>query len=275
MQFDTQKSFGFPVLRPGSSDYTGGSTFQPNFKPELVDNKSKVQLKITFSVSVPEIKKLIEAGKAKYVAVIDCRDTLLRKGYSTFDTELVFEEEVANIYGSFFIETYIVATQTIVDFKSIYFNEDFDGIAVKFEQGMPIAQGRPFPVNTKPKKYRSLQSCFKVITDNTLKDGYWYYEAETEFPEIFVNKNQKEIFHRYPSSTFVNTILVPVVSKMIDLLQNSERKNEFESYEWASLIKEKLALKGFPSLDKEQNSTLLAQYVLDAPMRWLNNDLEE
>ena len=105
---------------------------------------------------MPEIKKLIEAGKAKYVAVIDCRDTLLRKGYSTFDTELVFEEEVANIYGSFFIETYIVATQTIVDFKSIYFNEDFDGIAVKFEQGMPIAQGRPFPVNTKPKKYRSL-----------------------------------------------------------------------------------------------------------------------
>ena len=138
---------------------------------------------------MPEIKKLIEAGKAKYVAVIDCRDTLLRKGYSTFDTELVFEEEVANIYGSFFIETYIVATQTIVDFKSIYFNEDFDGIAVKLEQGMPIAQGRPFPVNTKPKISPS-----ELLQANRCFPKGWllYYEAETD--QRFCKQKSKRDF---------------------------------------------------------------------------------
>ena len=55
---------------------------------------------------------------------------------------------------------------------------------------MPIAQGG-IPVNTNQKNI-----VFRVasaITDNTLKDGYWYLK-ETEFPEIFVNKNQKEIF---------------------------------------------------------------------------------
>ena len=64
-------------------------------------------------------------------------------------------------------------------------------------------------------------------------------------------------------------------TRKIELIQDSERKIEFESYEWATIIKEKLTAKEFPIVDEKQNSTLLAQHVLDAPMRWLNNDLEE
>ena len=70
MQFDREKSFGYPVLRPvfldediNNMDFPGAS-FEPVFSLEVsVDEPDVATLEYEFSVSVPEIEKGIKNGQ--------------------------------------------------------------------------------------------------------------------------------------------------------------------------------------------------------------------
>ena len=60
MQFSFQKSFGYPVLRLGSDDYSSGA-FQPTIIPRNVaKGEEEVRIACHFAISVEEISSLID-----------------------------------------------------------------------------------------------------------------------------------------------------------------------------------------------------------------------
>ena len=70
MQFDRDKSFGYPVLRPVFADENirnmdfPRAQFEPVFELEVsVDEPDVATLEYEFSVSVPEIEKGIKNGQ--------------------------------------------------------------------------------------------------------------------------------------------------------------------------------------------------------------------
>ena len=71
MQFSFQKSFGYPVLRPGSDDYSSGA-FQPTIIPKNVKKgEQEAQIECRFAISINEIKMLIDTGKAAFALIVD------------------------------------------------------------------------------------------------------------------------------------------------------------------------------------------------------------
>ena len=78
MQFNSQKSFGYPVLRPGSTDYASGA-FQPTIIPQdVAKGEDTVNIRCRFAVSIEAIVSLIQEKRAAFVLIVDCRDTFYR-----------------------------------------------------------------------------------------------------------------------------------------------------------------------------------------------------
>ena len=88
MQFDREKSFGYPVLRPvfldediNNMDFPGAS-FEPVFSLEVsVDEPDVATLEYEFSVSVPEIEKGIKNGQLSIMIDVSCGRTFFAKKY--------------------------------------------------------------------------------------------------------------------------------------------------------------------------------------------------
>jgi len=74
MQFDVDRAFPYPVLRPGVDDYIDGD-FQASVEFQSNDGELHVHLEARFALSVDEIWSAIEAKQASFVAVVSCRDT--------------------------------------------------------------------------------------------------------------------------------------------------------------------------------------------------------
>lgn len=78
MQFDRQRAFPHPVLRPDVDDYTDGD-FQVtvDFRPDDAD--MAILAHFQYSLSVPEISNQIVAGNANFAVVVSCRETYYRE----------------------------------------------------------------------------------------------------------------------------------------------------------------------------------------------------
>jgi hypothetical protein len=75
MKFDKHKAFPYPVLRPGSDDY---SDVEFQVMVDFTISGHSVTANVMFANSCEEIAHQIETGKAAYVCVISCRDTYIQ-----------------------------------------------------------------------------------------------------------------------------------------------------------------------------------------------------
>ncbi len=272
MEFFREKSFGYPVLGPGRVDYTGGAQFQPTIKPKPYDDKKKelITFECDFAVSVPEIRELIKKEKAQYCVVLDCRDTFMRKAYCSFEGEFSFDEAHKEFHGQVFIEAYIIITEDIDNFHSSYFHPFFREKRVQLKSGMVIAQAETVRWNAFNENFETIAPPIDFHIDDNLKDGEWYFESESPTVYLYANQNQMDYFAQFDSPTLLNSILVPVVVKMIETLQDPKKAEDCEDYSWAVAIRKKLidAELTFESFGGEPMR--IAGHILGFPMRKCN-----
>ena len=78
MQFDQQRAFPYPVLRPDVNDYTDGD-FQvtPDIQP--IDSNLAIMANFECALSVAEISNEIARGSASFTIVVSCRETYYRE----------------------------------------------------------------------------------------------------------------------------------------------------------------------------------------------------
>lgn len=269
MQFSFQKSFGYPVLRPGSDDYSRGA-FQPTIIPRNVaKGEQEARVDCRFAISVDEIKTLIETKRAIFALIVDCRDTFYREIFETSEarTTLYFPAEIFKGRVSF--ESYIIVKETVNDFYCAYIDEFFGTGPHKFTPGMILAQGIPIEKNIHAEKLRDNQSLISFISDETLKLGEWWFDVMSEFPSVYVSPEQLTWIKSAPSSAnpiIENTFLVPIVSEMISLMRNEETAEDVVAFPWSSLILEGLEKIGLGMSDHASNDFRLAQLFLGLPL---------
>ena len=273
MQFTFQKSFGYPVLRPGSNDYSSG-TFQPTIIPRDVSRgKKHVQIDCRFAISVAEIKALIESQKAAFALIVDCRDTFFREIFETHKTRTTFECPTDLLKGRVVFESYVIAKETVNDFYCKNIDEFYGAGPHKFTPGMVMAQGIPLEKNIHAEKLRKNRSLISFSSDETLKIGEWWYDVMSEFPTIYVSPDQLEYIKLAPPSAnpiIENTFLVPIVSEMISLIRNNETSEEVSVYPWATIIMEGLEKIDLNITDSIHDNFRLAQMFLKLPLQRQN-----
>ena len=269
MQFSFQKSFGYPVLRPGSDDYSSGA-FQPTIIPTNVKKgEQEARIDCRFAISVNEIKLLIDTGKATFALIVDCRDTFYREIFETKEARTTVYCPSDMLKGRVALESYVIAKETIDDFYCANIDEFYGSGPHKFTPGMILAQGVPVEKNIHAEKLRDNQSLISFSSDETLKLGEWWFDVMSEFPSVYVSPEQLAWINSAPSSAnpiIENTFLVPIVSEMISLMRNEETAEDVAIYPWSSVILEGLEKIDLGMSDHADNNLRLAQLFLGLPL---------
>lgn len=277
MRFDTQKSFGYPVLRDGSDDYLRGK-FQPTIHLQHVERGDEnVTVNCLFKVGIQELADLVAQGKASYALVIDCREAYYRECIKINEAEYSFSRPKSHFRGKVEIECYIIANTDISNFVCKHINSDFGGGPFSFAKYDVLAQRAPESYYTLNDKFKSLQSLILPEFDDNLRDGEWYFDIDRPDgrPRIVTSRQQWAIFKGASASNItkyvvINTVLVPIVAKMIEDLNDPEIGQQVQEYRWAVKIREGLQEKNL-SLDKyKDDSFRLAQDFLGLPISKIN-----
>ena len=269
MQFNSQKSFGYPVLRPGSTDYASGA-FQPTIIPQdVAKGEDTVNLSCRFVVSIEAIVSLIQEKRAAFVLIVDCRDTFYREPYETFDKRADFTCNANNLKGRITLETYIIAKEGISDFHCPYIDDFFGPGPHEFSEGMVLAQGIPIEKNIHAEKLRDNRSLLTFSSDAELKLGEWWFDILSEFPSVYVSPKQLAWINSAPVSSnpvIENTFLVPIVSEMISAMRDDELSEQVAIYPWSKIIEDGLSEAGHRLSDFPENNIRLAQAFLSHPL---------
>ncbi len=269
MQFNSQKSFGYPVLRPGSTDYASGA-FQPTIIPQdVAKGEDTVNIRCRFAVSIEAIVSLIQEKRAAFVLIVDCRDTFYREPFETFDKRADFTCNANNLKGRITLETYIIAKEDISDFHCPYIDDFFGPGPHEFSEGMVLAQGIPIEKNIHAEKLRDNRSLLTFSSDAELKLGEWWFDILSEFPSVYVSPEQLAWINSAPVASnpvIENTFLVPIVSEMISAMRDDELSDQVAIYPWSKIIEDGLTEAGHRLSDFPENDIRLAQAFLSHPL---------
>ena len=273
MEFHVQKSYGYPVLREGSDDYDKGA-IQFTVRPlPRKPNDSIVVIKYKFSLSIEQLTKRILSGDCCFAVVIECRDAFLRQVYefSEFEGELNCDADLFR--GRIKIEAYVIAKRNINDYKCHHVNEEFGEGPFSFNEGAILAQCRPELFHVINEKYKTIQSLIKLKTDSSLSEGEWYFDIGVSLPTVYTSEKQAVFFSvksERARAIMANTVLVPMVAKMIELIKDSDDTEEIQDFEWYKLVEEGLINKNLTIDSKEGDPLRLAQHFLDLPQLLAN-----
>ncbi|QBZ82370.1 hypothetical protein GHNINEIG_00400 [Hydrogenovibrio crunogenus] len=265
MKFEDQKAFPYPVLRPHSDDYLD-CEFQVIIDPEVAENRLSIE--VDFILSNEEILSEIEMGKAKYVSVVSCRDTFFKEIEITGDKKLKRVFPVDSLRGEVLVESYVVATDTIKNFKSDDLNKEFESVEIDFEKGDLLAQDEPYVLYIDKEYFGHVISVLELVKVDGLDYGEFNINLEGHHIQIELNSEMKDSIdearnERANKLILTNSIYFTAITYAIENLKSS--KEDYKDYKWADVI-EKQALNKAISLDSNEDAYKVATQLMKNPL---------
>ena len=205
MRFDAQKAFPYPVLRPYSDDYRNVD-FQTTV--DLIADKKKIQLNISYALSCDEIQKQIYAGKAEYVSVISCRDTYYRSLCKSTKKKTQIEIDIGEFRGEVRVDPYIFVRKNINKFYSPHVNDEFGQEFFKFKVGDILAQDEPQVFYVERDLFKPVSSVIDLVMNENIPFGEWALSVDQQHVQILVSKEMKEIIDDARNTTQNKMILL-------------------------------------------------------------------
>lgn len=165
------KLYPYPVLTSFNNDY-----IDSNFDISIEEEKSEkeITLKFTPSITNDELKALIDAGEALFIAHIECSYTSFRKIVivpSSGASISISANQVAEVLN---ICPFIVAAGDIINYSNKKFNTEYDGASFDLEKGsiMAIGYEKVYRIEKEDDEVANIPSIFSVteILDQKQKD---------------------------------------------------------------------------------------------------------
>ncbi|NIJ37201.1 hypothetical protein FHR22_001885 [Sphingopyxis panaciterrae] len=264
MQFDPLRAFPYPVLRPGSSDYIDSSM---QTVAELIqsDDQLEITAEATIAIAVEEIRALVEAGKARYAAVISCRDTYFRKAMLSEEPQLSERFPTGALRGEVLICPYVVAVEDIDGFVCPWINSEFGSGPFSFPNGAVLAVDEPQMIYVDRETFKPISSCFYLAPNENVPSNEWQVDTSEDRVRISVSPALKERIadarnSKEKRSILLNSIYFGAVVQCLAILKNTE---EAEDLRWARIFRQRLADQHL-ELDRHAE-TWLAQQLMRHP----------
>ncbi|TXM94950.1 hypothetical protein [Methylobacterium sp. WL116] len=241
MQFDIQRAFPYPVLRPNIDDYIDGD-IQATVTFDYSEDSAELTAEISFALSVPEIKDEIAAGRAEYICVFACRDTYYRRAVGSDKTLFSVKFPAGALRGEVIISPYIIAVQPIASFSSKWINAEFGPGPFSFELGAPLAVDEPQAVYIDRDAFKPISSCFVLVKKDSLPDNEWRIEASQDKVHIAVSPNLKAKIdlarnNKKNQALLLNSIYFSAVMQCVSYLKTSD---DYLDYKWANVFRQRL-----------------------------------
>lgn len=253
----------YPILDNFSDDYVD-SSFDVDF--EINPQFSEVYGKLNFKLKNDEIRELISQGKAEYVAHIECSSTCFRKMLSSFETEIQFKFDAAEISKVIEIRTFIVLTQDVKGFASTKFHPDYQGETFDLlaHQIIAIGTAKNYNVQKDDRDLDSLPSILQIVKLKDKKKGTLSVNTDSDSHIIIgLSEDVFDLYARLGKSTFKSTafslVLLPALVVVIQRMYINREDDAYTSMHWYEVIETMLNGNGFKIEELSiENDTLLS-----------------
>ena len=273
MEFDRDKSFGYPVLRPifrGESiqemDFVR-SQFEPAFILEVSTDRPDIAvLDYEFDVSVPEIIECLENGQLGLIVDIRCRKTFFSR---RVEAELKGQIEInlSRLRDVVKIHPYIIAKEDFA-FSSSRIHSDFGYTEFNLERGNIIAWHPPLSFSVEKEQYRSVRSIIDFQPDKNINFGEYWLSSERDYAIVHAHPDFIEkcrVAEQLPKTRLglLAAFYVPVIAQL--LLIMAKNVENVDDHRWSSILRAQ-AEKGKLDWRDEMNIHKNAQELLKKPL---------
>ncbi len=268
MQFDSQRAFPYPVLRPDVNDYLDGE-FQAIVDLAYPEGGSNFQLQADFALSVDEITETIKKGIAKFVLVLSCRDTYWRHVIQSKKTKIFEQFPVGVLRSEVQIFPYIIAQKTISQFTCPLINPEFGNGPFSFEKGAVLAIDEPTAVYVDRDLFRPITSIFELVVKEHLRGAEWHLDCSDDQVRIGLSSQMKAKIDGARNNSrnkaiLLNSLYFAAVMQCVRHLSDPT----YETRRWAEIIRQKCLNLGLSigGLDEY----LIAERLLKHPLGLLD-----
>lgn len=250
MQFDANKSFGYPVLRTllqgedvSLLDYTRAN-FDPSIsKPQWDVNEDPDYFKITYDLGL-NVKTLVDAvhrcDASMYLY------TLCKKTFFSKLTELEEQRGVVKFETNLFrydieLSAYVIANRTF-ELASDRFHPDFGNETFKVTKGDVLAWSQPNTYSCEKQQYRTMKSVFEFAESNEVPIGKFLLKTDEDYVAVTVNPEFLIAIRRFETAEngkqqLLGSLFVPAVMQL--LMEYKDNTELSEQYKWASVLGQK------------------------------------
>ncbi len=268
------KYFPYPVITINNDSYTNSF-----FESDVLFEQNGYNILFTFQASTnnSEINQLIEEGKVSFVHHIDCAQTCYRKAISTNDTETEILIPQSRLNGIVQINSFIVASEDLTNYKSSDFSQDYKGFSFSIKKGCLLAIGKSLEIEISKQKddLENTSSIFSVLP--LVDPNEIFIKVDTSNKKkilIYLPYKSYNIYRNSSSnlelqSVMHSMIIIPALMQAFEELKAS--RNDlylYSDYRWFNSLKKackqlKIDLdeKGLEGLDPYKT----AQMLLDSP----------
>ena len=157
-----QRLYPHPVLSWFSDDYPE-RMFQPAI--DVKPNKSFFRIIMNCNTSSKALRDLIDQKKAAYCIHIECSSTRYRSAHKSFDNEFEVDIPVSDLEGKVEVSRFIISVDTIHNFSTNEFHDDFSGRSFDLIVGdvLAVAETAAFPAIKKDDELAELPSIFSIV----------------------------------------------------------------------------------------------------------------
>ena len=282
MEFDKDKSFGYPVLRPifDGDDPTLMDYVKANFQPSIhaqIDAKKPEELAVSYEIdfSVPEIKELISTGKAQLFIDIHCKKTFWSKLFPVgYNGDLKISTE--NLRDEISIHTFCLSTMPVV-LNSEKLNPDYAGLHIEVGANKVLAWCQPTVYSVEKEQFRSVRAIIDYKPSPDIEYGEFTLDTEGDYVSLGLNdkfyiacKNAEQDPKRLPM--LMNSLFVPVFTELFRQIVNDP--DGLGDKRWASILVQRCESKGI-SLVEGVYLPKVVELVMERPLSKLAKHLWE
>jgi len=270
MRFDHHKAFPYPVLRHDVDDYLNAE-FQVSIDVEGGKNNSKIDAKVSVSLSSDEIKSQIQKGNAAVSVIFSCRETYFREAVTTQKLEFKKSFDSSALRGEVVIYPFVVALKPIPHFSAKGINREFRKDSFSFSVGEVLAAEEPRVIYIDRELFKPVSSILQIVKDENLTGFEWRIRFDEDKLQILLSAEAKEAVDKARNvkrnqAVLLNSIYFAAIMEAIQKLR--EEPDLADQRRWARVIEQQCHN---AALDyKKHESYIVTQQLLRLPLNLLN-----
>lgn len=274
MKYVKSKSWPWPVLRHGSSDYKR-SEFQ--CAPELskIEGTTQLHLEADFYLGDRNLDGLIAKGYARYALLVSCSTTHFRKYLESAEPRIEWYAEDGRLAGRVEITPFVVAHLRIDNFKAPNWHEDYADRSFAIEPGAVLAIDLPASYWVVSADETPISSVFLVAAEDGVAPGTWRcdWQRDPDLVTILLHPAELERFQearshaaaRQTAVYILNGIYLPALAWLLTEADRAEQ-DELAGARWFDALAAALARADCRPLGEPDADRLVdAQKILRQP----------
>ena len=230
MRFDSAKMYPHPVLRPDSSDYPRAE-FEVESTLDRLAGGTELRIVADFRLSDPDLVRLIDSGRAKYVLHIVAPKVHFRVALDSVAPRISHTFREGELHGQVVLSPFLVCTRQVSGFSAAGWHEDYGSLRFDVAPGSVLAQDVPKEYWVDTAEEAPVGSIFTLTRERALRNGTWRCRLAGDKVEIQMAEGDYERFmvarnrvNRTPDAQYLmNGVYLPA---LVSVLQEADRDEE-------------------------------------------------